>query len=68
MMEEKQVHCWQVISGELLRVNEEPYRDLSALKSHGFFDDHDEAHKVWLSVSMQNVDNAHYRARIISIY
>lgn len=68
MSEPEEKHCWQVVSGELEYIHQNHYRDLSKVVSHGFFDVRDEATAKWKELSMANVDNAHYRARVIKVY
>lgn len=61
-------HLYAVISGELQYIHEQHYRDPSKVTFHGFFADRAEAVVLWKSLSMANVDNAHYRARIVKVY
>lgn len=61
-------HLYTVISGELQYIHEQHYRDPTKVEFHGFFANREEAAQVWKSLSMANVDNAHYRARIVKVY
>ena len=61
-------HLYAVVSGELQYIHEQHYRDLDNVQFHGFFETREDAHACWKGLSMSNVDNAHYRARIVKIY
>jgi hypothetical protein len=65
-----EAHLWVVLGGELktLDPNDGSYRDPQAVVFYGAFNDRAEACAVWKGASMQNVDNALYRVRIVPVY
>lgn len=56
-----------VIGGELEFVDQDHYRDPSKVVFYGAFDDRNKARDKWKEMSMFNVDNAHFRVKIVDI-
>ncbi len=54
-----------VIGGELSKVEDVCFQDLSKIDFVGAFPDHDSAFKAWKAAAQQTVDNAHMRYFII---
>jgi hypothetical protein len=57
-----------VFGGELTRLDEVQFSDLSALDIVGIFPDYDSAWKAWKSAAQLSVDNAHMRYFIVHIH
>ena len=57
-----------VLGGELTRLDQIEFADLSKLDIVGVFPNYAEAHKAWKAAAQKTVDNAHMRYFIVHLH
>ena len=57
-----------VLGGELARLEDVEFKDLSKVEVVGVYPNYAEAHKAWRTKAQQTVDNAHMRYFIVHLH